>query len=85
LTTKASFPSGEIPLRAAFDPVREREVLIVHDQQAVGSGGDADVPAGSREHPNGSGDLLRFDLDLGEIVALGQCGGGRQHHDGGPT
>jgi hypothetical protein len=50
--------------------IDERGVLIVHDEQAVPAGRDADVAAHAFEHVNIALDLRRLDLHGGEVALL---------------
>ena len=65
-----------------LDLVRQRRVLAVDHEDAVGAGRDADVAAGAGQHLDAFGELLGLDLDLAEIL-LGDGGEGREGGEGG--
>src|SRR5262249_6710729 len=58
-------------LECGADLVGQRSELVVYDQDAVRSDGNADVAAGAFEHVNVAARLSSLDLNLGEIVLLG--------------
>jgi len=79
-----AFTSGATASReaASLDLVRERRVLVVHEEHAVRPGRNADVAAGAGQHPEAVGDLLGLDLDLAEVL-LGGGGVGRESEQAG--
>jgi len=54
--------------------------LVVDEEDAVGSRGDADVASRARQHPDALRHLLRLDLDLLEIGALRARGRRQRRH-----
>src|SRR5262249_31422199 len=59
-------------LEGGLDLGRQGRELSVHDHQAVIARRNADVSARTFQHVDAIGDLLRFDLDLAQVLVLGK-------------
>jgi hypothetical protein len=64
-------------LEGRLDLGRQRGEFVVDDEQPVGAGGDANVPALALEHVYVAGDVSRLDVHLGEVLL--RMGGGAGH------
>src|SRR5262245_34871784 len=71
-------------LQSRLDLRRKGRELIVHDEETVLSGRDADVPSRPFEHEDSSGHLRGLDLHLVEILLSRRerrYSGGEREHD----